>query len=246
MKAAPLKFLMPDWPVPARVRVCTTLRGGGVSVGAFASLNLAEHVGDRAEHVAENRRRLRATLDLPGEPLWLAQVHGTAVARGDGRAGSPADAAVASAPGEVCAVLTADCLPVVLADRDATRVAVAHAGWRGLAAGVLEATLAALGLPPSRLVAWLGPAISQPAFEVGEEVRAAFVARTPCYASAFAGNARGRFQADLLALARITLAQAGVASVHGGSWCTAGDPARFFSYRRDGTTGRMATLAWLA
>ena len=247
MKAARVEVLTPDWPVTARVRACTTLRGGGVSAGAFATLNLAEHVGDRADHVAENRRRLRATLDLPGEPLWLAQAHGTAVARpGDGQAGSPADAAVASAPGEVCAVLTADCLPVVLADHDATRVAVAHAGWRGLAAGVLEATLAALGLPPSRLVAWLGPAISQPAFEVGEEVRAAFLARSSHYATAFAGNARGRYQADLYALARMTLARAGVASVHGGSWCTAGDPARFFSYRRDGTTGRMATLAWLA
>lgn len=247
MSAAQLEFLTAEWPVPARVRACTTLRSGGVSAGAYATLNLADHVGDRADHVAENRRRLRAALDLPAEPLWLAQVHGTAVARpGDGRAGAPADAAVASAPGDVCAVLTADCLPVVLADRDATRVAVAHAGWRGLAAGVLETTLEALGRPPSRLVAWLGPAIAQPAFEVGEEVRAAFLARSPEHAAAFAGNARGRFQADLYALARITLARAGVTSVHGGGWCTAGDPARFFSYRRDGTTGRMATLAWLA
>jgi polyphenol oxidase len=247
MSAAQLEVLTPEWPVATRVRACTTLRAGGVSEGSYATLNLARHVGDRADHVAENRRRLRTALALPAEPLWLAQVHGTAVARpGDGRGGAPADAMVASASGEVCAVLTADCLPVVLADRDATRVGVAHAGWRGLVAGVLEATLEALDRPPERLVAWLGPAISQPAFEVGEEVRAAFLARSPEYADAFAGNPRGRFQADLYALARITLARAGLASIHGGGWCTAGDPARFFSYRRDGTTGRMATLAWLA
>jgi YfiH family protein len=247
MSTAQLELLMPEWPVAARVRACTTLRAGGVSEGPYATLNLAHHVGDRADHVAENRRRLRTALGLPAEPMWLAQVHGAAVARpGDGRNGAPADAAVASALGEVCAVLTADCLPVVLADRDATRVAVAHAGWRGLAAGVLEATLEALDQPPERLIAWLGPAISQPAFEVGEEVRAAFLARSPEYAGAFAGNPRGRFQADLYALARITLTRAGVMSVHGGGWCTASDPVRFFSYRRDGTTGRMATLAWLA
>jgi polyphenol oxidase len=247
MSTAQLEVLTPEWPVPARVRACTTLRSGGVSAGAYATLNLADHVGDRADHVAENRRRLRAALDLPSEPLWLAQAHGTTVARpGDRAAGAPAaDAAVASAPGEVCAVLTADCLPVVFADRDATRVAVAHAGWRGLLAGVLEATLEALELPPSRLVAWLGPAISQPAFEVGEEVRAAYLARSSQYAAAFAANARARHQADLYALARLTLARAGVVSIHGGGWCTAGDPRRFFSYRRDGTTGRMATLAWL-
>jgi YfiH family protein len=247
MSTTRLELLTPEWPVAARVRACTTLRTGGVSEGPFATLNLAHHVGDRADHVAENRRRLRTVLGLPGEPLWLAQVHGTAVARaGDGRGGAPADAAVASAPGEVCAVLTADCLPVVLADRDATRVAVAHAGWRGLAAGVIEATLEALDRPPERLVAWLGPAISQPAFEVGEEVRAAFLVRSPEYAAAFAGNPRGRFQADLYTLARITLARLGLTSIHGGGWCTAREPARFFSYRRDGTTGRMATLVWLA
>jgi YfiH family protein len=247
MSTTQLEVLAPEWPVAARVRACTTLRAGGVSEGPYATLNLAHHVGDRADHVAENRWRLRTALGLPAEPMWLAQVHGAAVARaGDGRNGAPADAAVASAPGEVCAVLTADCLPVVLADRDATGVAVAHAGWRGLAAGVLEATLGALDRPPEGLVAWLGPAISQPAFEVGEEVRAAFLARSPEYAAAFADNPRGRFQADLYVLARITLTRAGVTSVYGGGWCTAGDPARFFSYRRDRTTGRMATLIWLA
>jgi len=248
MNRQPLAWLTPDWPVPAAVRACATLRGGGVSEGAYTSLNLASHVGDRDEHVAENRRRLRAGLDLPGDPTWLLQVHGATVARhGHGDRSESADAAVAFRPGRVCAVLTADCLPVVLADRDATRVGVAHAGWRGLAAGVLESTIAALELPASSLAAWLGPAISQPAFEVGGEVRDAFLARSPRYAEAFAANARGRYQADLYRLARLALEQAGVSAIYGGGWCTFGEADRFFSYRRDGgRTGRIATLAWLA
>jgi YfiH family protein len=165
---------------------------------------------------------------------------------GSGDATAPADAAVAFEPGRVCVVSTADCLPVVFADHSATRVAVAHAGWRGLAAGVLEATIAALDRPPSQLAAWLGPAISQRAFEVGAEVHAAFLARSPEFAAAFTRNPAGRFQADLYALARMTLKRAGVESIHGGGWCTFNEPERFFSYRRDGRTGRMATLAWLA
>ena len=247
MSEPALGWLTPDWPVPASVHVCATLRGGGVSEGPWTSLNLASHVGDHAGHVAENRRRLAAALVLPAEPLWLNQVHGTAVAGHTHRSASaPADASVAVEPGQVCAVLTADCLAVVLADRRATRVAVAHAGWRGLVAGVLESTVAALGVPPTQLSAWLGPAISQSAFEVGADVRAAFLANSPRYAAAFIVNARGRYQADLYALARLTLEQAGVGSVHGGGWCTFGEPERFFSYRRDGgRTGRMATLAWL-
>jgi len=248
MNEATLAWLTPDWPVPASVRVCATLRGGGASDGAYASLNLASHVGDREACVAENRRRLGAALALPSEPLWLNQVHGVAVARlADRGASALADAAVAFEPGQVCAVLTADCLPVVLADRGGTRVAVAHAGWRGLAAGVLQSAIAALGVPASQLAAWLGPAISQPAFEVGAEVRAAFLASSPKYDAGFTENPRGRYQADLYALARLALEQAGVSSVHGGGWCTFGDPERFFSHRRDGgRTGRIATLAWLA
>ena len=248
MSAATLACVMPDWPVPASVRVCATLRGGGASEGAYASLNLANHVGDREDRVAENRRRLRAALELPSEPLWLNQVHGVSVARHTDRdASTPADASVAFERGQVCAVLTADCLPVVLADRSATRVAVAHAGWRGLAAGVLESAITVLDVPASQLAAWLGPAISQPAFEVGAEVRAAFLAKSPGYGAAFAANTRGRYQADLYHLARLALERSGVSSVHGGGWCTFGEPGRFFSYRRDGgRTGRIATLAWLA
>lgn len=248
MSAATLAWVTPDWPVPASVRVCATLRGGGASEGAYASLNLANHVGDHEDRVAENRRRLSAALELPSEPLWLNQVHGVSVARHTDRdASRTADASVAFERNQVCAVLTADCLPVVLADRGATRVAVAHAGWRGLAAGVLESAITALDVPASQLAAWLGPAISQPAFEVGAEVRAAFLAKSPDYGAAFAANARGRYQADLYELARLTLERAGVASVYGGGWCTFGEPERFFSYRRDGgRTGRIATVAWLA
>jgi polyphenol oxidase len=247
MSAATLDWVTPDWPVPASVCVCATLRGGGASEGAYASLNLAHHVGDREDRVAENRRRLSVALELPSEPLWLNQVHGVSVARHtDPDASRPADASVAFERGQVCAVLTADCLPVVLADRGATRIAVAHAGWRGLAAGVLESAITALDVPASQLVAWFGPAISQPAFEVGAEVRAAFLAKSPAYGAAFAANARGRYQADLYKLAHLTLEQAGVRSVYGGGWCTFGEPERFFSYRRDGgRTGRIATVAWL-
>lgn len=242
-----LEWLEPEWPVPRRVRVVSTLRMGGASSGHYASLNLASHVGDDPDSVNENRRRLREAAGLPSEPSWLEQVHGCDVVTLDGRTGLPtkADAAIATTRGPVCAVMTADCLSVVLADRAATRVAVAHAGWRGLAEGVVEATVAALGGDAAELVAWLGPAIGQGAFEVGPEVRQAFVRRFAGSDACFAGNYRGRFQADLHGLARLALARAGVVSVFGGAWCTATDSERFFSFRRDGVTGRMATLAWL-
>jgi hypothetical protein len=241
-----VEWLEPEWPVPGRVRVVSTLRGGGSSAGPYASLNLAAHVGDDQECVNENRRRLREAAGMPGEPLWLEQVHGCGVVAHTGQAGVPrADAAIATGPSRVCAVMTADCLPVVLADRAGTRVAVAHAGWRGLAGGVVEATVSAMGRDPAELVAWLGPAIGQGAFEVGPEVRQAFVERTSAADAFFAANHRGRFEADLDGLARLVLGTAGVPAVFGGGWCTATDPARFFSFRRDGVTGRMATLAWL-
>ncbi len=241
-----IEWLEPEWPVPRHVRVVSTLRAGGASDGTYASLNLAAHVGDDADSVCENRRRLREAAGLPCEPLWLEQVHGCEVVEATGQGGVPrADSAIATSLGRVCAVMTADCLPVVLADRAGTRVAAAHAGWRGLAGGVLEATIAALGGDPAGLLAWLGPAIGQGAFEVGPEVRQAFIDRLPDAGACFQRNDRGCFQADMYALARIVLARAGVKSVHGGGWCTATDTARFFSYRRDGVTGRMATLAWL-
>jgi hypothetical protein len=243
-----LAWIEPDWPAPANVRIVSTLRGGGQSAGAYASLNLAAHVGDAPAAVAANRTLLREAASLPAEPLWLEQVHGIGVARHEGPVPAPprADAACAARPGLVCAVMTADCLPVAFADRLGTRVAVAHAGWRGLAGGVLEATIAALGVPPGDLHAWLGPAIGPDAFEVGVEVREAFLSRSPAAAACFRSNGRGRQQADLYALAQQALTRSGVASVHGGGWCTHSDAARFYSFRRDGVTGRMATLAWLA
>lgn len=238
-------FLVPDWPAPASVRATVTTRAGGVSSGPWTSLNLATHVGDDPAAVAENRRRLRAALDLPSEPAWLQQVHGPAVVRLPGPLPEAADAAVAFGPGAVCAVLVADCLPVFLANHDGDRVGVAHAGWRGLTAGVIEATVVALGCDPARVVAWLGPAIGPQAFEVGEEVRAAFMAGDPAAATHFHPGRAGHWFADLTGLARRRLMQCGVASVHGGGTCTVADPARFYSYRRDGVTGRMAALAWL-
>ncbi len=239
-------LLLPDWPAPPGVRAVMTLRTGGVSGGPYASLNLGDHVGDEPEAVAENRRLLREALALPAEPLWLEQVHGTGVARFDGPDRPQADAAVALAPGQVCAVMVADCLPVLLADRHGACVAAAHAGWRGLAAGVLEATVAAMPADPSQLVAWLGPAIGPDAFEVGPEVRAAFIAADAAAADAFRPGTGDRWLADVYQLARQRLARAGVTEVHGGGLCTVSDPARFFSYRRDGVTGRMAALVWRA
>lgn len=251
MSAPAPELIRPDWPAPARVRVVSTTRAGGRSADAYASLNLALHVGDEPERVRDNRGLLRAAAGLPAEPLWLEQVHGIEVATHagpDGSAAAPprADAAVAFEPGRVCAVMTADCLPVVFADRAGTRVGVAHAGWRGLAGCVLEATIAALRVPPSDLLAWLGPAIAQPAFEVGPEVRQAFVERWPAATACFEPNSAGRFQADIYALARLALAAAGVGAVYGGGWCTHREAGRFFSFRREARTGRQATLAWLA
>lgn len=239
-------WIVPDWPAPANVRALSTTRAGGVGAAPFDSLNLGTHVGDDPAVVATNRARLRAV--VPAEPCWLNQVHGTAVVDLATYRGVPdADAAVSRLPGAVCVVMTADCLPVLLCDRAGTVVAAAHAGWRGLQGGVVEATVRAMGVPAAELIAWLGPAIGPDAFEVGEEVRAAFVADDPAAAEAFrpAGPA-GKWLADLYLLASRRLAALGVASVHGGDACTFTDAGRFFSYRRDGRTGRMASLVWLA
>lgn len=241
-----IEFIQPDWAAPAPVHAAVTTRLGGVSTGRFASLNLAAHVGDDPAAVAENRRRLRAALALPAEPAWLAQVHGSGVAVLPGRPPEAADAAVARARGVVCAVLVADCLPVFLASRDGDRVGLAHAGWRGLAAGVVEATVRALDTDPVRLLAWLGPCIGPQAFEVGAEVREAFVSRDAAAADDFRPGRAGRFMADLPALARRRLAGCGVPEIHDSGLCTHADAARFYSYRRDGETGRMAALIWLA
>lgn len=247
MTTTAIDWITPDWHAPANVRVLSTLRAGGLSTHPYASLNLAVHVGDRPEAVSANRLLLREAARLPAEPLWLEQVHGTDVIRHPGdTVPARADASVAFEPGRVCAVMTADCLPVVLTDREGTRVGVAHAGWRGLLDGVVAATIAALGAPPADLRAWLGPAIGADAFEVGSDVRTAYVERDPAAAQCFRPNQRNRFQADLYGLARLALAAAGVGAVNGGGWCTHRESERFFSFRRDGVTGRMATLVWLA
>jgi YfiH family protein len=244
MHAVAPELLPADWPAPPGVHVVTTTRRGGVSHGAYASMNLAAHVGDDPKHVARNRALLRAR--LPGEPFWLQQVHGTAVAEPGVDLGVPlADAALTTRAATVLAVLTADCLPVVLAADDGSAIAIAHAGWRGLAAGVIEAAAARLPRPPGRLLAHLGPAIGPAWYEVGEDVRAAFVGSDPGAAAAFGDAGPGKWYADLYALARRRLAALGVARVHGGEHCTFTDHARFFSFRRDGVTGRMATLAWI-
>ncbi len=240
-------YVEPDWPAPANVRAAATLRSGGVSAGEYASLNLAIHVGDDPAAVAENRRRLREALKLTAEPAWLNQVHGINVVEARQQKEPPAaDASVSTRSDQVCVVMTADCLPVLFCDRDGTRVGAAHAGWRGLVGGVLEETIKALDVPPDRLLAWLGPAIERSAFEVGPEVREQFIARDPANAIAFETNARGRWQADIYALARQELSRVGVKDVYGGGFSVFADEGRFFSYRRSSKTGRMATLIWLA
>lgn len=240
-------WLVPDWPAPARVRAVLTTRCGGVSRGAYASLNLGDHVGDDPLAVAENRRRLVAGLGIA--PLWLAQVHGCTVLDAEPYCAVPeapqADAAFSRKPGLACTVMTADCLPVLFCDKAGSVVAAAHAGWRGLQAGILERTVAAMACRPEALLAYLGPAIGPQAFVVGDEVRAAFLAVNQDDAVAFRAHG-GKWLADLYLLARRRLARLGVAAVSGGDCCTVGDAERFFSYRRDGVTGRMASMIWLA
>jgi polyphenol oxidase len=235
--------IVPGWVAPVNVRALTTTRRRGRSRGPYADFNLGDHVGDDAAAVAANRARLR--LHLPAEPVWLKQVHGTrCVVAENAAAGVEADASVSFRPGTVCAVLTADCLPVLLCDAGGTVVAAAHAGWRGLAAGIIESTVTAMGRPPGEILAWLGPAIGPAAFEVGDEVRAAFITHDAA-ARAFVPHGAGKWLCDIYALARQRLAALGVHRVAGGDLCTVSDADRFYSYRRDGTTGRMASLIWL-
>lgn len=236
-------LLYPDWLAPASVRACVTTRQGGVSLAHYATFNLGDHVGDDPAAVAENRRRLSDEFAI--QPAWLKQVHGLVVADADPAVVAEADASWTDQPGIACAVMTADCLPALFCDRAGTRVAAAHAGWRGLAGGVLEATLERLALPPEEVLVWLGPAIGPQAFEVGLEVRDAFTAVHPEAARAFvAGELPGKLMADIYELARIRLAARGVTAVYGGDWCTVSDE-RFFSYRRTPQGGRFASLVWL-
>ncbi len=238
-------WIVPDWPAPARVRALVTTRAGGESKGAYAAFNLGLRSGEDASVVMRNRERLAAC--LPSAPCWMNQVHGVAVADlAQAHAEPQADAAFARIPGQVCVVMTADCLPVLLCDRNADAVAVAHAGWRGLAAGVIGETVKAMAVPAGRLMAWLGPAISQDAYEVGPELRDAFVSVDANDRVAFKPGRPGKFHADLYALARNRLLSAGVQEVYGGGFCTYRDAGRFYSYRRDGAaSGRMASLIWL-
>ena len=240
------QWLVPEWPAPARVRAFVTTRMGGVSTGEYASLNLGVRSGDSAENVAQNRAIVGQY--LPSDPRWIAQVHGTDVAVIDELppgAVATADAAVARSAGHVCAVLTADCLPVLFTDDAGARVAVAHAGWRGMSAGVIESTLRVLGAPPREVLAWLGPAIGPEAFEVGVDVFQAFTTRDPGAAAAFTPHGNGKFMADLYTLARQRLARCGVDRVFGGGLCTLRDEARFFSYRREKRSGRMGAFIWI-
>lgn len=239
-------LLVPDWPAPASVRAAISTRRGGVSLTPFDSLNLGDHVGDDPAAVAENRRRLASAAGLPATPVWLDQVHGTRLLKCSGSSGNrQADASITDRPGQVCVVLTADCLPLLICNRQGSRVAAVHAGWRGLANGVIESALAGFDDPADQLLVWLGPAIGPNAFEVGPEVRERFVRHDPAADSAFRPGRPGHWLADIYQLACLRLQQAGVGFIGGGEYCTVADGKRFFSYRRDGVTGRMASLIWI-
>ena len=240
------EWLVPDWPAPANVRAFVTTRAGGVSEGEHASMNLGLTSGDEPGKVARNRAIVRAS--LPGDPTWLAQGHGPATVDLDHLAEGErprADASATSTPGRVAVVLTADCLPVFLTDRAGRRVAVAHAGWRGLAAGVLESAARSLNVAGEEVVAWMGPSIGPDAFEVGPEVREAFVQVESQAHGAFRAHKPGKYMADLYLLARMRLARAGVRSVYGGGFCTYHETGRFFSYRRAQKSGRMGAFIWI-
>lgn len=236
-------FIVPNWPAPPRVKALQTTRLGGVSQPPFDTMNLGTHVGDQSAAVQSNRQRLLKY--LPNQPLWLTQTHSATVLQAaDYQADLQADACVASLPQQVCVVMTADCLPVLLCDRAGSVVAAAHAGWRGLAQGILEATVHAMQLPAAQLMAWLGPAIGPQAFQVGEEVRQAFMQYDPAAAQAFLPDG-DKYLCDLYHLARMRLQALGLSQIDGGEYCTFSDPQRFFSYRRDQQCGRMATFIWL-
>ncbi len=239
-------WIVPDWPVPPAVRAVFTSRKGGVSLAPYAELNLGTHVGDDPAAVSANRARVRTM--LPAEPCWLDQVHGVTVVDAAVAPERKADAAFTSVANTPCVVMVADCLPVLFCDRAGTVVAAAHAGWRGLLDGVLEATLTKMGTPSAAVIAWLGPAIGPDRFEVGPEVRDAFVAKAPQDAVCFRQGEGDRWFADIFGLARARLVRAGLGAdaIFGGGVCTVSDPTRFFSYRRDGVCGRMGAFIWIA
>ncbi len=242
-----IEVIRPDWPAPDSVSALSTTRSGGVSQGPFSGLNLAMHVDDNEADVRQNRQQLQQQLALPAEPLWLEQVHGCAVFDAAVDVSSPpvADASYSFQASRVCTVMTADCLPVLICNRQGDRVAAAHAGWRGLADGVIEATVDALQQPADQVMVWLGPAIGPSAFEVGEEVRTAFVQDLAAAEDAFSSTRPGHYLADIYKLARLRLSRIGINAVYGGECCTWTDADRFYSYRRDGKTGRQASMIWI-
>lgn len=238
-----MNWTKPDWPVTANIHAVTTFRSGGVSQGLYDSFNLALHVNDRADDVLNNRHILSHGLSLPSEPVWMQQVHGTRVIKADQCTQvEDADASYTDQRDTVCVVMTADCLPVLLASADGTQVAAIHAGWRGLCAGIIGNTVKSLGT--TDLFAWLGPAIGSTYFEVGQEVVDAFVNKSEKFAEAFTPQENEKYLADIYQLATIDLASMGIDRVYGGQFCTVTEKERFYSYRRDGETGRMATLIW--
>lgn len=243
-----IKLITPHWPAPPGVHAFSTTRAGGVSFSPWNSLNVGAHCGDNAEHVAINRARVFEAMNLPSSPVWLEQVHGNKVLKLEGQylENKRADASWTTSPNVVCAVMTADCLPVLFCNFRGTEVAAAHAGWRGLCEGVLENTVAAFQDRPENLIAWLGPAIGPGAFEVGSEVRDAFMAKSVLAEKAFKPQVEeGKYLADIYQLARQRLVSCGVRNISGGDRCTFNESDDFFSYRRDQITGRMASFIWL-
>ncbi|WP_041354611.1 peptidoglycan editing factor PgeF [Methylophaga nitratireducenticrescens] len=239
-------FIEVNWPAPKNIRAITTTRNGGQSLAPFDSLNLGDHVGDNPDCVAANRQRLIEAALMPAEPLWLKQTHSTAVIHSSQwQQNIEADAIISNSINQVCAVMTADCLPLLITDKSGSQVAAIHAGWRGLQAGIIENTLARFGVAGSEILAWMGPAIGPKAFEVGPEVKAAFLAIDPAAESAFIASHSDRYLADIYMLARQRLSAQGVTAIYGGDFCTYSENERFFSYRHEGVTGRMATLIWI-
>lgn len=235
-------WLAADWPAPEHIRAGTTIRTGGTSTDQYSSLNAAMHVGDKPENVIDNRKRIKVLLELPAEPVWLQQIHGNRVVRAECADNLEADASYSNNKNIICAVMTADCLPLLLCSQDGSCIAAVHGGWKGLLTGVIENTVASMR--QNNLLAWMGPAIGPKCFQVGSEVRAAFINKKAEYSSAFNEQKNGKWLADIYHIARITLTTIGITRIYGGEYCTVTDENRFYSYRRDGDTGRMTTMIW--
>jgi YfiH family protein len=240
-----IETIQANWQAPPAVHACCTTRRGGISQEPFDDFNLGLHVGDRDTDVLHNRRLLREALALPSEPCWINQTHGVRAITLEQDSDRDADAAITREPGRVVVVMTADCLPILLCNRAGNEVAAIHAGWRGLQAGVIEATIAALHSPAKDMMAWIGPGISQANFEVGDEVHAAFIDRVENAQACFNANRPGHWLCDLAGLARLVLCQTGIAEVACAPYCSFGDAGLFYSYRREPVTGRMASLIWI-